>query len=181
MSTTLLKVVAATVAVLALLAALFYAEQYIEGLGYKRRAAEDQAAIEKVKREAGEQLAAEQIKVQTYERALQLKTTAQNLKDAEHEKVVADRADLIRRAAGPAGRLRDPNAKPAPGCGRGSGGPEGQAAGSADSGPENGAETGGLLSVPLTDLLAKALRESDAINVAYASCRADAYTVRAPE
>ena len=44
-------------AVLALLAALFFAEQYVEGLGYHRARAEDQAAANQLKAQAAATLA----------------------------------------------------------------------------------------------------------------------------
>jgi len=73
-------------AILALLAALFFAEQYVEGRGYDRARAEDQAAIEQGKREAANKLLRITDRVHDTERALQAKTDFQNLKDREHEK-----------------------------------------------------------------------------------------------
>lgn len=163
-------------AVLALLAALFFGEQYIEGRGYDRAKAEDKAAIETVKREAAVTLASETSKVRSAEQALQTVTDFQNLKDHDHGKTVADLSDRLRRAAGgPAGRLRDPHAT---GCGAGSSSPQGEAPSAPGDRPADGAETGGLLSADLTGLLQRLTREADDINAAYASCRADAYTVR---
>lgn len=176
MSTGLIKVIAAIAAVLALLAALFFAEQYIEGLGDAKRAAIDLAATNKLKADAAGTLADETARANAAERALQDFTDSQNLKDRDHEKTNADLSDRLRRAAaGSAGRLRDPHAT---GCGAGSSSPQGEAPSAPGDRPADGAETGGLLSVPLTNLLAKALRESDGINAAYVSCRADAFTVR---
>lgn len=165
-------------AVLALLAALFFGERYIEDLGAARQAAVDQIAIKDLKEKAAETLAAETLKTRNAEQALQAFTDAQNLKDADHEKTVADLHDQLRRAAGPAGRLRDPHATS--GCGAGSGGATDQAASSSGDRPADGAEAGGLLSAELTGLLERLTREADDINAAYASCRAQAEADRAP-
>jgi hypothetical protein len=163
---------------LALVFAVLTGIRQIDQRGYDRAKAEDQAAVNQLKAEAAAALASETERVRERERAMQIQLSNQNLKDATHEKIVADLSGRIRLAAGPAGRLRDPHA---PGCGRGSGGASADPATGADGGTADGAETGGLLSVPLTELLAKALRESDAINVAYISCRADSFKVRAPQ
>lgn len=99
------------------------------------------------------------------ERHLQQVKNEREVKDAENQKKISVLSDRIRVA----GRLRDPNATACPGT---------KNTGSSDSSATNRAETGGLLSMQLTDLLARVLRESDEINNAYASCRADAYTIR---
>jgi hypothetical protein len=164
--------------VLGLVLAVLFGIRQIDQRGYDRAKAEDQAATNQLKAEAAATLASETERVRERERAMQTLLSNQNLKDATHAKTVADLSDRIRVAGGPAGRLRDPHA---PGCGRGSGSAPADPATSADGGTADGAEAGGLLSVPLTELLAKALRESDAINVAYASCRADSFKVRAPQ
>ena len=163
-------------AVAALLAALYFAEQYIEGLGYDRAKAEDRAAIEQSKREAANALLREKDKTHAAEQALQALKNQQELKDADHQKTVADLSSRVRNLAGPAGRLRDPQAV---GCGAGSSGTHGAAAAAHGAGADGGAQAGGLLSKPLTELLFRLTREADDINNAYASCRADAYTVRA--
>jgi hypothetical protein len=164
--------------VLGLVLAVLFGIRQIDQRGYDRRAAEDQAATNQLKAEAAATLASETERVRERERAMQTLLSNQNLKDATHAKTVADLSDRIRVAAGPAGRLRDPHA---PGCGHGSGSAAANPVTGTDSGTADGAEAGGLLSVPLTELLAKALRESDAINVAYASCRSDSFKVRAPQ
>ena len=136
-----------------------------------------QAALDRQKIRAAATLASETSKVADREAELQEIKNQQDQKDATHKTAIADLSDRLRRAAGPTGRLRDPHATP--GCGGGSSGPAGEAATATAGGSADPAETGGLLSVPLTDLLAEVLRESDDINAAYASCRADAYTLRA--
>ena len=163
-------------AVLALLAALFFAEQYVEGLGYHRARAEDQAAANQLKAQAAATLAAETAKAERAEHALQAATDFQNQKDHDHEKTVADLADRLRRAAGPAGRLRDPHATA--GCGAGGSGTPSQVASAAGDRPGDDAQAGGLLSAELTGLLQRLQREADTINDAYASCRADGIEVR---
>lgn len=163
-------------AVLALLAALFFAEQYIEGLGYDRAQAECQVATEKIKREASTELATETAKTRSAEADLQTFKNNQELKDATHQKTVTDLSSRLRNLNDPAGRLRDPQAR---GCGSGSGSAPGATAPAAGGGAADPAEAGGLLSAGLTRLLQQLHREADEINTAYSSCRADAYTVRA--
>ena len=165
-------------AVLALLIVLFFGEQYIERRGYDRAKAEDTAAINKQKAEAATTLASETAKTRSAEQALQSITNSQNLKDADHEKTVADLSDRLRRAAGPAGRLRDPNAA---GCGGGGGSTPGEAPRSPGDRPADPAEADRLLSAELSGLLQRLTREADDINLAYASCRADAIAVRKTE
>lgn len=162
-------------AVVALLAVLFFGEQYIEGRGYDRAKAEDQAEANKLKAKASLTLAAETARANAAEHKLQANTDSQNLKDRDHEKTVANLSDRLRRAAGPAGRLRDPYAT---GCGAGSSGATGEAPGAPGDRPADGSETGGLLSADLTGLFQRLTREADDINTAYASCRADAFAVR---
>jgi hypothetical protein len=164
--------------VLGLVLAVLFGIRQIDQRGYDRAKAEDQAATNQLKAEAAATLASETERVRERERAMQTLLSNQNLKDATYAKTVADLSDRVRVAAGPAGRLRDPHAT---GCGRGSGSAPADTAASADGGAADGAEAGGLLSVPLTELLAKALRESDVINVAYASCRSDSFKVRASQ
>ncbi len=171
------KLLAAALAIAALLAALFFAEQHVEGLGYDRRAAEDAAAIEKQKAEAATTLAAETEKTRLLEKSLQRATQKQDLQDAKQKTETDVLAARLRALAGPAGRLRDPNAAP-DGCGRGgSSAPGADPAAPADR-PDDSTEAGGLLSAELSGLLQSRLADAEAISAAYSSCRADAYTVR---
>lgn len=163
-------------AVLALLVILYTGEQYIEQRGADRQLAEDMAVINKQKAEAAALLASWTAKVHQVEQGLQALTNAQNLKDFDHEKTVADLSDRLRRLAGPAGRLRDPHAL---GCGAGGGSAPSEAASAPSDRPADPAEAGGLLSAELGGLLQRLTLEADTINAAYASCRADAYAVRA--
>ena len=160
---------------LVLLAALVFGERYIEGRGADRQLAIDTAAINKQKAEAAATLASETDKVHAAERALQDFKNNQELQDADHKKTVTDLSDRLRRIAGAAGRLRDPNAA---GCGPGGGGATNQTATTAGGGPADPAQAGGLLSAELSGLFAQLTKEADDINIAYTSCRADAYAVR---
>ncbi|PQA78675.1 hypothetical protein [Rhodoferax sp. TS-BS-61-7] len=161
---------------LGLLLALMFGVRAIDQRGYQRAKAEATAALKEQQRQAERLLASETAKARAAEQALRDFKTNQEKQDAKNQSTVADLSSRLRQLAGSAGRLRDPNAH---GCGRGSGGPTGEVATAPGSGAADPAEAAGLLSVPLTELLQRALRESDDINVAYASCRADTYAVRA--
>ena len=161
--------------VVALLAALFFGEQYIEGRGFERAKAEDLAATNALKAHAAAALASETEKTRSIEQALQKQTDDQNLKDATHEKTVADLSDRLRRSAGQPGRLRDPHAA---GCGGSGSGTPGEPASAPSAGAADPAQAGGLLSAQLTGLLQQLALEADTINAAYASCRADGIAVR---
>lgn len=162
-------------AVLAAIVLLFGAWQYVDGRGYNRAAAEYTTAINAQKAKAAALLASETAKVHAAEQALQSITQTQNLKDANNVQTLADLSDRLRRAAGPAGRLRDPHAA---GCGAGGGGAPGAATAAASDRATDPSQTGGLLSEGVTGLLERLTREADDINAAYASCRADAFAVR---
>ena len=162
-------------AVLAAIVLLFGAWQYVDGRGYNRAAAEYTTAINDQKAKAAALLASETAKVHAAEQALQSITQTQNLKDANNVQTLADLSDRLRRAAGPAGRLRDPHAA---GCGAGGGGAPGAAAAAASDRATDHAQTGGLLSERLSGLLRELAADADKINAAYASCRSDAFAVR---
>lgn len=162
-------------ALAALLGGLYMLERHIEQRGYARAEADYTAAIKRLHADAAAQLAEEVNKTRAAEQALNEAKNNQELKDATHTQTIASLSDRLRRATGPAGRLRDPNAAP---CGRSGGGPEGGPATPADAGATNGPEAGGLLSAELAELLRQLTFDADTINAAYASCRADAYTVR---
>lgn len=93
----------------------------------------------------------------------------QELKDEQNKKTSAAAARQLADLAGASKRLRDPNATP--GC-RSSGGAGAQAPGNvAGDRADDRAETSGLLSEQLSGLLLARIKEADAINDAYASCR----------
>ena len=137
-------------AALAAIVLLFGAWQYVDGRGYNRAAAEYTTAINDQKAKAAALLASETAKVHAAEQALQSITQTQNLKDANHVQTLADLSDRLRRAAGPAGRLRDPHAA---GCGAGGSSAGIEAATAAGDRPTDPAQTGGLLSEGVTDYL----------------------------
>jgi hypothetical protein len=172
------KWIAIAVAIVAALAGLWALEAHIEGIGYDKAAHVYQAAIDNQKADASATLASETERANKTERALQEVTNTINLKDSDHEKTVADLSDRLRRAAGPAGRLRDPHAA---GCGRGGGGSTAQAAGPAGDRPADAAEATGLLSADLTELLQRITRDADHINDAYTSCREQGIAIRAAQ
>lgn len=163
-------------AVLAVLVLLFLGEQYIERRGYDRAMSEAQAQIEGSKRAAADRLALEIQKTRKAEQVLQTFKNDQELKDAKHQQTVATLTDRLRGLADSAGRLRDPNAGR---CGPGGGSPQAEPPRAPGDRPDDPAEAGGLLSAQLSGLLQQLTREADDINVAYASCRADAYAIRA--
>lgn len=131
------------------------------------------AANQKV--EAGKKLADETARVTATQHQLELALMVQEKNDASNKTLVSSLGDRLRSAAGPAGRLRDPNAT---GCGRRGDSAEGATATAASNSAGNPAETGGLLSPQLTGLLTERLTEADAINVAYISCKADSFNIR---
>lgn len=171
------KIIAALLAIIALDAAVlaYGHRQYTKGVQHTTDRYE--RVIKTKDAEAATTLADETEKTRLLERSLQAARTNQELKDATNQKTVADLSDRLRRAAGPALRLRDPNATA--GCWPGGGGAAGTATAAAGDRPADAAEAGGLLSAELTGLLQRLQREADDINAAYSSCRADAFAVRA--
>jgi len=172
MNTAILIRLAAALAAIVVLSSVWH---YIDGRGYDRATAEYTSQINAQKSEAAALLASESAKVRAAEHALQAHLNDQNLKDAENVQVNADKSDRLRAAAGPARRLRDPHAA---GCGGSSAGAPGAATAGAGDRRADNAQTGGLLSADFTGLLQRLTRDADAINAAYASCRADAFAVR---
>jgi hypothetical protein len=157
-------------------AGLYALERHIEQRGYDRAADHYTAEINRLKADAAIKLAAEIKKTRAAEQSLATAKNNQELKDATHQKTIAHLADRLRTVAGPAGRLRDPNAAQ---CGGGGGGSQGDPAPAAVAGPTDRAQTDGLLSEQLTQFLFEQAASADELNNAYISCRADAYTVRA--
>lgn len=147
------------------------------GVGDARTAARYEAALTKQKVAAARQYADAMIDLARAEKKLQDFKNNQELKDAKNQETVSVLSDRLRTAADPAGRLRDPNAA---GCRRSSGGAEDTAATPANRGAADAPEAPGLFSAAATRLLEQLTREADDINTAYTSCRADAYSVRAP-
>ena len=156
-------------------AAIVAYSYYQQSVGESRATAVYNTAIDRQKIAAGTTLARETGKVREAEQALQTYKNQQEIRDAENKKIVSGLDAQLRAAAGAAGRLRDPNAA---GCGGGGSGAPGAAPARSGSGPADPAEAGGFLSEDLTGLLLSQAKAADDINVAYASCRADALSLR---
>jgi hypothetical protein len=169
------RAIAWALAVAALLAGAYALVGHIDQRGYDRAADKYTAAIHQLQADAANTLADQVSKTRAAEQALTTAKHNQEQKDAKHTQTIAAYAARLRAAAGPAGRLRDPNA---PQCGGSGDRPPGDPAPAAAAGAADKPQAGGLLSEPLTELLRRLAREADDINAAYASCRADAYTVR---
>lgn len=135
--------------------------------------------IERNKGDAARELAAQIENTRLAEKALQANKDAQELRDAQAKTVSDDLRRQLRTAAGPAGRLRDPNATACVGGGGGSGGAQGGVTATADTGAADGPEAGGLLSAELTEFLLGQAVAADAINDAYASCKSTLTAQRA--
>jgi hypothetical protein len=133
------------------------------------------AKVVRQKLEAQKLLAELTTRAQQAESALlEFRRNQQKVDDA-NKAIIADQARRLRDAAAAhGGQLRDPNA----GRGCGGPGPEGQGAAGAASGAGDAAQGGGLLSAQLSGLLIRLTGESDTINRAYASCRADTLNLR---
>jgi hypothetical protein len=169
------RIIAWGLALAALLAGAYALVGHIEQRGYDRAADKFTAAIHHLQADAANTLADQVSKTRAAEQALHAAKHNQEIQDAKHIQTIAAYADRLRAAAGPAGRLRDPHA---PQCGGSGDRPPGDPAPAAAAGATNRAEAGGLLSAELSELLRRLAREADEINAAYASCRADAVTVR---
>lgn len=144
----------------------------------KTALAQAELAVANNKIRAAHLLAGEIQKNIDLERAMAASLAQQEQDDAKNRRVVADYRAQLRAAAGAFQRLRDPNADQD--CGRGGGSDSPATAVAADTagGPGAGAVPGGLLSGPLTALLQDLTERADRLNVAYASCRGQAYSVR---
>lgn len=162
-------------ALLALLAGIYALERHIEQRGYDRARNDCATSLALLQASAATSLAEQTAKTLSAEQALRVANNKQDLQDATHQKTIMDLSDRLRRAAGPAGRLRDPNTSQ---CGGSGHSPPGDAATATAAGPADRAQAGGLLSEPLTELLQRLARDAEDINAAYASCRADAFTLR---
>lgn len=148
---------------------------HLEAIGYDHAANLYQGKIDQQKLTAAGVLATETEKTSKAERSLADAKNTQELKDEEHKTTVAGLAAQLRARAGAGGRLRDPNATR---CGSSGGGAASPAAGTPSASTDDAAQAGGLLSAELTGLLQRQATEADAINNAYASCRADSISLR---
>ena len=146
-----------------------------QDIGEARATSTYNKAIDQQKAEARIALDLEMGKTTAVEKALQTFKNQQELTDATNSKTVAGLSARLRHAAGPVGRLRDPNSQ---GCGGGGGGPQGTDAAGAGARADDAAEAGGLFSAGATELFQRLTSEADEINLAYASCRADGQALR---
>jgi hypothetical protein len=133
------------------------------------------AALTKQKSQAATLLANETARVLAQQTQLQYQLQTQEVTDAQSRKTIATLAARVRSLVDDAGRLRDPNAA---GCGSGGGGAHADTATGAKSGAGDASAAGGLLSQQLTDFLFAQAADADAVNAAYASCRADSLRLR---
>lgn len=131
-----------------------------------------ESKIAEQKAEARKKLDEERAKTEEVEAKLTDARTTQETKDEANAKTIKSLAGDLRYFK----RLRDPYAKSGSGCS--GGGAEGKDSASASAGSGDRAETSGLLSEGFSDLLRNLAREADELNIAYASCRQDAMTVR---
>lgn len=169
-------IIALVLSVLALIALLLAYGNWRESEGVRVTKMTYDAALAKQKKEAAALLANETAKTKISEEALSNLKNLRELQDVENQKTVAGLSARLRDLAGPTERLRDPHAA---GCGCGGRGATGQAAGADVDRADNGADAGGLVSQPLTDLLFKITDNAEQINLAYISCRADSVSTRA--
>lgn len=127
-----------------------------------------QESVARQKAEAASLLASAQERTRLAEKAATEARATQDLKDTQNARLTSENSRLLLAA----GRLRDPNAAPAR-CRDGGGNAASTLATGTGPSDGDGAETSGLLSVPLNDLLRTLLREADEVNDAYGSCRDD--------
>jgi hypothetical protein len=164
-------------AALALAAATVWG--YLHWRGVQREIGEAAAdarwtvAIEAQKTKARAQFDAANERVRIAENTASAARSEQNRKDMENAKIIADLGLQLHDARG----LRDPYAKPGR-CGSGGASLRAASAPSAAPGGTDPAETPGLLSAQFAGMLRDWVAEADAINIAYASSREDAATLR---
>lgn len=145
---------------------------YLEWRDVQREAgaAPYKAKLATLQQQADDKLKAERERVAAIEQRMQADQLAQTKKDADNGKVIADLGRQLRDA----GRLRDPGAT----TGRGGCGADRDVTPGAAPGADDDPQGPGLLSAELSNLLRTQAAEADAINIAYASCRADALSIR---
>jgi hypothetical protein len=167
--------IAACAVLLGVVLGIYFYGQHKYHAGQQERVAFYEPAIQKQKAEAAQLLAEKTAEVRAKEDELRTFVTKQENTDAEHKKIVDTLSDRYRRLlAKSGGVLRDPNAT---GCSVGTPSTEPSAP---KDGVGDGAQAGGVLSVPLSDLLWGALRDADIQAAAYASCRPYALKLGAP-
>lgn len=164
--------------VLLVVSAIFGINEHLNLANARTTIAERDGRIKAIQADASRVLASETFKTLQLERALQDTHAQQENKDAQHAEIVAAKDLELRRRtrAGGGPGLRDPHAAA---CPNGDGG--GTAPATATAAGDRAAdrtEATGLLSPELERLLLDQAEAADRINVAYASCRADASAIR---
>jgi len=162
----------------ALLLGAWRVHHNIDQGGYQRADAEWQAKVKSQKADAIKLLDEERAKVAATSMSLRNFKDNQEIKDAHNKKAVTGYERRLRAAAGHAGRLRDPNASYATGCGGGGDNPQSPDTAGAGHRADDVAQATGLLSKELTQFLLDQAASADDINLAYTSCRADALSIR---
>jgi hypothetical protein len=174
MSLLQIRILAAALVLAAILGGIwgYGHHQHTQGLaeGDARTTARYEAALTKQKAQAQAQLDAALADKARIEAEYAHFKTQQESKDATNQTTVEGLRAQLRAAAGAAGRLRDPNAAR---CGPSSDGATPPPAGPTGDSAGYPAQATGLLSAQLTGLLEQLTSEADAINLAYASCRAE--------
>jgi len=169
--------VAAAIGLVLLLAlivgVLWYGEWRADAEGAKVKG-QYEAAIQRQKATAEKRLREEMAYSLGVERELAAAKRRIEEVTSERETIAAGYERRL-AAAATGGRLRDPNAA---GCRGGGGGAPAPAAAPAVDRAEGGAQAGGLLSLPLSDLLRRIVREAQEQSDAYAACRVDAMKLR---
>ena len=154
-----------------LVAGYFYWLNVQREIGRSEERVKWEKVIAKQKIEAADVLAKETAEVVAVKEALQEAKNKREIQDAKNTKTVVALTTQLRDL----GRLRDPRAT---GSRDGSGPTESNpTSGTSDCG-DNGSETSGLLSAATSDDLRQLVLEADQINIAYISCRGDAYEIR---
>lgn len=168
------KLLAGFIYMLALmaLAALYGHAQYLKGV--KLTTLKYETAIAKQKDAASQKLAEVTTQVAVKEHSLQVAKDNQDIKDAQHAKIVSNLSSKLRNAINTTGGLCDSSA----GRGIRSGGASGAISGNANGSTNDAAHGDGILSADFAQLLEQLTRKADDINNAYASCRADAISIR---
>jgi len=171
------KIIIGAILATAVMAGLGYAGYRIDRRATAIENSRWELEVGKLKLKAADELRVARDERDLAQGKLNTALAAQERADDANKEIVAGFEVKLRAArALSAGRMRDPNAT---GCGGGRQDAAGQGSSGPISGGGNAAEASGLLSTELTGLLDKLTREADDINVAYASCRADAFTTRA--
>lgn len=155
-------IVALGLALAATSTTLYFTKRNLDATRVERDNALDAIVIQKQQAQA--QLDTLTLQVNDANRKLAEALALQETQDEQAKKRV--RSLELQLAA--AGRLRDPNAN---GCGPSGGSPAPGVPQAQQGGAGDAAQTGGVLSAELSELLRRLWREADEVNIAYNSCR----------